>query len=222
MFGTKTMLKNSTLTNLKLDNKDIDEVKHFNYLGVYLDNSVTMEIHKKEYSRSANHKLHLFSKLRFYLNNRQAINIYETKILPYLEYSNILYDKTNKDSLNKMQRLQNKVLRTSLRLPPGTSTLELHQLAKINTLEDRREIALLCHAFRHKNDPKFLAASRTRTRLHDAPVLLLLRPKTKVMEVSVLNKSATLWNALNHTTRNMQTLDKFKDSIKKTYLAKIM
>ena len=160
--------------------------------------------------------------LRFYLNNRQAINIYKTKILPYLEYGNILYDKTNKDSLNKMQRLQNKALRTSLRLPPGTSTLELHQLAKINTLEDRREIALLCHAFRHKNDPKFLAASRTRTRLHDAPVLLLLRPKTKVMEVSVLNKSATLWNALDHTTRNMQTLDKFKDSIKKTYLTKIM
>ena len=42
------MLKNSTPTNLKLDNKDIDEVKHFNYLGVYLDNNLTMEIHKKK------------------------------------------------------------------------------------------------------------------------------------------------------------------------------
>ena len=53
----------------------------------------------------------MLTKIRTYINLETAITVYKSMILPILEYGDIAFDLGDETSLNKLQTLQNRVLR---------------------------------------------------------------------------------------------------------------
>ena len=72
-------------------------------------------------------KLYIFGRLRRQMSYAQALRVYKTKMLPYMEYGGILVHDTNKTLLTKLQRLQNRGLKIALYSPPRTSIEKIHK-----------------------------------------------------------------------------------------------
>ena len=139
IFGTSNMLRRTQLPKLTLNNEETDFVKVFNYIGVKLDDQLNYEHFIKETAKLIAHKMYLFSKIRMYINKRQAITIYKTKNLPYFDYGDILYIGTHQHNLTKLHTLQNMGLRMCIKAEPQLAIARLHNKAGVNYLEQRRK-----------------------------------------------------------------------------------
>ena len=145
----------------------------------------------------------------------QALRVYKTKVLPYMEYGGILVHDTNKTLLTKLQRLQNRGLKIALYSPPRTTIEKIHKDGKINFLEERRQKQIAIHAYTMTKSDQHLVVPARETRLHDAPVLKTYNRRLQAFKRSVSHKCATYFNNLGVDVRCIPTLDAFKTNRKK-------
>ena len=80
------MQKRATFPQLELSGTKLQYVRQFNYLGVKLDSRLTFESHANECIHLVSHKKILLTKIRTYIDKKQALTIYKSKILPYFDY----------------------------------------------------------------------------------------------------------------------------------------
>ena len=73
----------------------------FNYLGVILDNCMSLSKHISKMRKTISHKLYLLNKIRPYLTEYANINLYKAMILPYFDYADIIYEATTSAQLKK-------------------------------------------------------------------------------------------------------------------------
>ena len=73
-----------------LNDEKLQFVENYKYLGATLYNLLDFELHAKTTFKLVPHKIQIFSKIRGYLNEIQALMVYKTKILTYFDYANIL------------------------------------------------------------------------------------------------------------------------------------
>ena len=155
-------------------------------------------------------KLYIFGRLRRFMSYAQALRVYKTKMLPYMEYGGILVHDTNKTLLLKLQRLQNRGLKIALYSPPRTTIEKIHKDGKINFLEERRQKQIAIHAYKMAKQDRHLVVPTRETRLHDAPVLKTYDRRLQAFKRSVSYKCSQVWNDLGVNDRLIPTLDEFK------------
>ena len=209
-YGTKKMIKVTNLSNIKLGNDELQYVNKFSYLGIKLDNTLNFEVHAKETFHLVSNKIATLAKIWNYINQRQALNIYKSKVLPHFDYGDVLYHESHKRTLDKLQNMQNRGLRICLRAPPRTEVRELHVRSKVPYLVRRREAHLLNFMHKRKNHIHYQVARPRNTRLFEAVIVNEVRANKKAVERSVYCKGARAWNALPASIRNIQTYDAFK------------
>ena len=210
LFGTKKMIQNNQLKHFKIGIEELGYVTSYPYLGVKLDNKLTFELHVKETLKLASHKIYLLSKIRKYVTGSQALTIYKSKILPYFDYGDILCIGSHGQSLDKLQRMQNRALRICLRAPPLTPIRTLHVQTGVPLLENRRRAHLLNFMYKRKNNINYLANQGRNTRLFEGAVLNTVVAKRKAAERSIYIKGAAAWNALPASIRNLPSYQIFK------------
>ena len=142
-------------------------------------------------------------------------------ILPYIDYGDIFFMDANNNLVSKLQTLQNRALRICSNNRVNIPTDLLHLSAQTPKLVNRRETHLLNFMFRNKHNAKLLNVRNLRTRLHDAPVFLTVKPGCEKYKTNVFYKGATLWNSLPTHTRNIETYNVFKATQKKWALSRI-
>ena len=209
-FGTQGQIYNFITPALKLNNNELDFVENYNYLGVQLDQQLKFDKQINQMRAKAAQKLYIFGRLRRFMTYRQALTIYKSKLLPYLEYGGILVHNTNQTLLTKLQRLQNRGLKIALYSPPRTTIEKIHKDGKINFLEDRRHKQIAIHAYTMTKLDHHLVNPTRETRLHDGPVLKTYDRRLQTFKRSVSFKCADLWNNLGINDRCIPTLEDFK------------
>ena len=167
IFGNRDVIKKTTLPKFKIKNQELSYVTSYNYLGIKLDYQLNFESHTKESARQVAHKVYILSKIRPFLNIKQAIQIYKTKVLPYFDYGDILYIGTNGKSLDKLQKLQNRALRICLRSPPRTPVISLHKRAGLPMLADRHHAHLLNYMYKRSLKAEYHVVRPRNTRLFE-------------------------------------------------------
>ena len=190
-------------------------MKNFNlwkatrYLGATLDNLLDFELHAKTTFKLVSHKIKIFSNIREYLNESQALMVYKTKILPYFDYADILCIGSYQLTLKK-QKQQNRALRICLPLGSRSKVNVLHKMAKIELLSDRRNQHLLNFMYKLKASPQYINNAEGKTRLFDAIVLNEARIIRTSVERSVYCKGGRASNSLPPTERNLPCHELFK------------
>ena len=106
-----------------------------------LDNKLNYETNALECARRVSHKLYTLTKIMPLINNTQALCLYKSKILPYFDYGDILYNKTFRRTLLKLQKLENQALKLCLRRDHLYNTDLLHLETNVPKLDNRRT----CH-----------------------------------------------------------------------------
>ena len=94
-----------------INNKGISTVKSYEYLGMILDNKSSMNDHTDDMWKKANTKVGILGKIRRFISQKTAINIYKCMIRPHLDYIDFVVESCTSDRILKLDRLQEKVIR---------------------------------------------------------------------------------------------------------------
>ena len=111
IVGSRNMLKKIKNINLdlKMDGQTLDRVHCYKYLGISIDDNLNFNKHVQDMNKIVTHKLYMFSKIIFYIGEKEAITLFKSMILPIIENCDIVYEGTSKRNLDKIDKLLNKV-----------------------------------------------------------------------------------------------------------------
>ena len=166
------------------------------YLGFNLDQTLNFRMHVNTVIQVVSRKMYVFGKLRQFMSDKSASDVYKSMILPYFDYCDIIYSQTAAECLDKLQRLQNRGIRICLRSDPRSNVVAIHRSIKIPYLADRRELHLIVHMSSKRNCTDLINNRDVRTWLHDGLLFLLPKPRLNALRRSVGYAGAMLWNAL--------------------------
>ena len=141
------------------------------------------------------------------------------KILPFIEYGNIVLNACTETELAKLQRMQNRCLRVALRRDQLSNVTDLHREASLLPLKYRINTSLLKILFDQSREPDNLdvRVRGSSTRLHDGPIFPVPFPKSEGFKKSVAYYGPTLWHALPHHIRMASDKKYFTRLLKTKY-----
>ena len=209
-FGTRSSVKKTKGCKLYLDNTRIQAVATFKYLGFVLDSTLSFKNQISDIIKKVFHKHTLLTRLMSFLNVNTTLLIYKTMLLPYFDYCDVVYQQANSGDLEKLQRLQNKCLKTSLGLNKRCDTKTVHTRAKCAMLEARRKAHLCNFMFIRQGRINLMDERDIRTRQHDAPLFLVNIPHNEAFKRSVQYSGSVTWNNLSVETRSLDNYQLFK------------
>ena len=221
LFATKNMQKKAVFPNIEINSKKLQYVRQFNYLGVKLDSRLTFETHASESIRLVSHKLYLLAKIREFVDKKQAITIYKSKIMPYFDYGDIFQLGVQVKTRDMLQKLQNRALRLVLNRDSRHNVWELHHEALIPFLDKRRDCHLANMAFKRSQIAKYIQTPNRQLRMYEAPIFVEYQSQNATFERSILYKGAKVWNQLTVDVRNINCYEKFKLNRKQVMLSNI-
>ena len=221
LFATKNMHKRAKFTDIEIHGKRLKYVRQFNYLGVKLDNRLTFEAHANECIRLISHKLFLLTKVRNFVDKKQALAIYRSKVMPYFDYGDVFLLGIQIRTRDMLQKIQNRALRLVLGRDSRHNVWELHHEAGIPYLDDRRECHMSNLVFRRKLLPVYVQAPVRPLRMYEAPILVEHQSLNATFERSVLFKGAKIWNQLTVKVRNIPNYEAFKRNRKQQMMNRI-
>ena len=111
LFGLSNMVKKTVPPLLNLKGDILQYVKFYKYLGIILDPSLTFNKHATEMMNNAAFRIHQLAKIRYYINFRTAVTIYNSMVAPYLDYGDIFYISCHQQTVDQIQKMQNRGLR---------------------------------------------------------------------------------------------------------------
>lgn len=203
---------------IKMAEVTLEEVSVYKYLGLYIDSELNFKTHMNMITKNVAHKIYLLAKLKPSLNERGAIIIFKSMILPLFDTGELFYLSASQGLLDGLRILQNRALRIACGLPPRTNTDQL--LVKLNLLplKKRRILHLLQLARWLAGREENLDQRIISTRMHgrDRKILKVMNPKCDKVTNSFIYRCATLWNSLPTEYHAEMTDDKFKIMLRKT------
>lgn len=146
-------------TNFEINNKVIEKVDKIKYLGCIIDKHLNFKDHIEYLCKKVGKKIGFFKRIRKKVTTITAINIYNAIIKPHFEFcSTILYTCCADSQLERMQKLQNKAMRSIIGCNRFTPIQ--HMLQTLKWLDIRQRLQLNTLLFIHKMKmgltPKYL------------------------------------------------------------------
>ena len=150
---TKAMIfhtKNRAIANpkIKIENRDIEFVNTFNFLGITLDKNLSWTIHAEKIGRKISKTIGIMTKMKHFLPKEILLTLYNALIVPHINYGILCW----KPKINNIFKLQKKAIRIidnkrynshtnpifkSLNLLKAPDICALHELKFCYKLENR-------------------------------------------------------------------------------------
>ena len=158
-------LRSSSLPDpppITVDNSPIPYSKHIRNRGLHIDTTLSLDIHIAHMHKSIHYHLHCLRLIRRSITLPIAITIASSYISPLFDNCNSLLFNLPTYKLNKLQRLQNAVVRCVYLLPRRSSDSitpllkQLHWLPVLYRIQYK--LSLTIHKAIHHNSPDYLAS----------------------------------------------------------------
>ena len=187
-------------------------VPTYKYLGINLDQTLNFRYHTSNLVNLINHKLYMFSKIRRYLNERSAIQIYKTMILPYFDYGDICYMSSKIQEVKKINNHHIRGLRICFKIQGKIEENDLLKMGKISNLKNRRIVHLRNYMFKNKSNciDNTTNENMISTRENSGPKFKVTKPNCESYKRNVLYNGAIDWNSLESVKRNIKNYHEFK------------
>ena len=207
--------------NIEIDAKLITKVKEAKSLGVIIDEHLSCN-HTGELSKKISSAIGALKRIRPYISERTALQIYQALILPHFDYCSSVWGDCNLTSSDKLQKLQSRALRPITRSNYDTSASFLLNLLNWDDLITRRLKATLM--FKTINGltlaylENLLSTRNMKYNLRDSEAKLELpMPHTSYGKRAFCYSGALLWNNLPVSLRKSDFLGYFKREIDQLY-----
>ena len=104
-FGSDSKLKNIGNPNIVLNGNLLPSCECYPYLGVELDQHLSLTPHINKIKKSLGNKVYKLSKLRRNMTKKISLQIYKVMIVPTLEYCSFFTGSAHLGELTKLQRM---------------------------------------------------------------------------------------------------------------------
>jgi len=102
---TKTQVK------LRLNDDEIEQVCSVKFLGVYIDERLTWDNHIQQVASKLSKNIGILAKLKYTVPQKVLCLIYNSLVLPYLTYCNLVWACNSANKLNSVVVLLCEILR---------------------------------------------------------------------------------------------------------------
>ena len=171
-------------------------------------------------------KINVLRKLKYTLSRDSLDKIYNTFILPCLEYACELWDGCSLADQNKLEKIHNQAARIVTGLPLFASIDSLYTETGWVSLKERREKRKLCMFYKIHNNlaPNSISnlipqqvreTTPYNLRQNDNYYIPTYRLQSTIL--SFIPSTLNLWNSLDLSLRNRPSLNQFKYHLKRTY-----
>ena len=190
-FIAFSKLKTPTLLNIYIDNDKIDQVNSTKFLGIEVDSHLTWNVHITKIERLISSAIGVLSRIKFKLSKKLALMVYNSIILPHLNYGNLIWASNYKTKLMRLYILQKRALRICSNSKRSTSSDILFKLCNtldifdINKMHSANFMYAVCHG------------------CMPASICEIFRSITSVHHHNTRNQNNFYHNSANYTVRNM-------------------
>jgi hypothetical protein len=198
---------------------------HVKYLGVVIDENLTLQKHNAAKCRVAALNIQYISSIRKHLTLESAKQLCYSLVLSHIDYCNVLFMGLPDSTLAKLQRIQNWAAKVALQRRKHDSShsalYELHWLP----VKYRVQFKILLFVFKALRGltPAYIsnliveAKPKRATRSSSNKGILLEVPSTKRMTFAARSFSVvgpTLWNSLPSYIKLSDTIENFRKAVK--------
>ena len=211
--------------NIKLNQKTIRQVTKAKLLGVSIDAELSWASHINDIIiPKVLRGLRILRTFRGTLPTEQLVSLYNTLILPHVDYCSIIWGNCGLVLKNKLQVLQNRAARIITNSPYEVRSYKILNKLGWDNLEMRRnkQKSTLMYNIVKGKAPISLKDLFVRSKeLHEydlrssAVDLKLPLPHTEFLKRSLSFGGAKLWNSLPSVIKNVDSFKLFKSSIAK-------
>jgi hypothetical protein len=214
------------ITEFKIGESIIKRVQDTKYIGVTLDENLNWDKHIANVCKSLVPFYGVFYNIRHFMNDKFARIIYYSTIYSRIQYGIELYGSATKTRLDKIQTIQNGLVKILCKKDRLYRTNDLHADLRILKVKDIYESALLKLAYNWSSGsqiPSFTNFYELRNDIHDYETrnrrnFSTNRYRTNYGKTTARNVSAHLWNNLDPDVQNSTSLNSFNRKIKQKYL----
>ena len=140
-----------TMGNFLIDGHPITEVKETKFLGVIIDNNLKWSAHIQYTSRKISKGIGVMVKARKVFEQNTLLSLYNSLILPYLNYCIHVWGKAYDTHLNHLIKMQNKAVRLIAGVTPRTNTVTLYSELNIMPLKSLYMYAIGLFMYKFSN-----------------------------------------------------------------------
>ena len=135
-----------TCLNLEIDNTKLPDVTHIKFLGVWLDNTLSWNVHVNKLCYKIRQNLNLLRMGKNMLDCTTKINLYYAQIYSHLSYGILVWgNMLTANQLNRLQSIQNLSIKT---ITNGSSLTEDFKTHKILTVKCLIQLENLNHGYK--------------------------------------------------------------------------
>ena len=143
--------------------------------------------------------------------------------MPLVEYVGFILYMNNNQDVVKLQRLQNRALQMcfDINIPIDVRTIELHNMARVDTLQKHRELSLLCMMYDLKQLGMYDRIRDPITRQCDKYIFRSDIANVGIYMRSLYYVGARSWNKLPANIQHARRKARFKYEVSLFFLPKL-
>ena len=199
-------------------NFKIERTASIKFLGIILDQHLTWEQHINEVCNKLRSLFHVFYSIRRYLAKENIKTLYYTLIYSRIKYGLAVYGQAGITKLNKIQFLQNQLLKVLSSKKFRYSTDKLHNEFEILKVKDmvNQEILTFVHNYFSNSLPTaFNNYYETLISIHGINTrhgsnINKIPHRTKMGALSIKIHGAELWNKLDNNLKSISHVKCFR------------
>lgn len=209
---------------LFLDNNRIELVKEHVHLGVTLMSNLSWKSHILKIYQKAQNKLNLLKGLKFVLSRHTLQTLYKSIVRSNMEFADVVWDGCSLGDAELLENVQFEAARLITGAMKGTHRESLLLETGLHRLSSRRKMHKLTVFYKMINGiaPRYLSAICPRSvgttssySLRNSNNLVLPWVRTEKSRNSFLFSSVKLWNSLEISVRECQSVFAFKSALLK-------
>ena len=130
----------------ELNNVTIDRVETVKYLGVYIDSGLKWAAHNDHLTFTISRNIGIISRVKYFLNKQSLLLLYNTLVLPYINYRCFIWGFTYQNYMSKIELLQKRVVRiidNQHRLAHSNPIFKLFNIIKVRDVPKLQLISIM-------------------------------------------------------------------------------
>ena len=154
------------------------------------------------------------------------LKLYNTFVLPHLNYCNLVWGGAYKTSLNSLYITQKRALKICLNLPRDTPSKVVFDKSNVTSIQGIHSIQTCILMYKYHNNllpNSYNGKFKSNREFHQyqtksASLYHIPKPRTNKFKMSLMYKGPILWNNLSVDIRNSEPLSLLKSKLKSFFV----
>ena len=200
---------------IKMGNYKLGTVSSYEYLGIILDDRLSMNDYLEMMWKKTNAKIGILAKIRRFITEKTAMKIYKCMIRPHLDYIDFVVESGSADRIQRLENLQKKAVRRVeyCKIPENRQNFDvLLGKYKIESLKLRRKRNLVKIMYSQSSCSKNLKIDAVKINLRSKKKVQIKKDftsKTKILN-SPYYRGVKLWDSLPSDMQKEKDFRAFK------------